>query len=42
MKPYKTITLRLDAAHSAVNHTSAVEDAHGTFDFNGEVNVPIA
>ena len=32
--------LRLHAAHGAVDHAGAVEDAHGTFNFNGEVNVP--
>ena len=32
--------LRLHATHGAVDHAGAVEDAHGTFNFNGEVNVP--
>ena len=32
--------LGLHAAHSAVNHHSAVEHAHGAFDFNREVHVP--
>ena len=31
--------LGLHATHSAVNHASAIQHAHGTLNFNGEVNV---
>ena len=31
--------LRLDAAHGAIHHAGAVEDAHRTFHFNREVDV---
>ena len=32
--------LRLNTTHGTVNHAGAVQDAHGTFHFNSEVNVP--
>ena len=31
--------LRLNTAHSAINHARTVEHAHGTLNFNGEVDV---
>src|SRR5690606_1385962 len=31
--------LRLNTTHSAIHHARAIKHTHGTFNFNGEVNV---
>src|SRR3546814_77825 len=38
LAPY-SFRLRLHTTHRTVDHTSPVQHAHGTLDFNGEVNV---
>src|SRR5690606_39759988 len=39
LAPYR-FRLGLHTAHSAIDHACAIEHAHGTLDFNGEVDVP--